>query len=173
MFICPTSGLDATYCTMSKPSIPGFKGDLVTSVDEEYDSLLQRWAKNSIRPAALIACVKDEADVQLVLAYAKEENLEIVVKCELRARLRKLTPGGGHSAAGGASTTGIVIDLSRHMNKFEIDVDNGTVRVDGGCRFQPVEEAALDKGLMIPAGTVNDVSAFAKRADARLGSAGQ
>lgn len=48
------------------------------------------------------------------------------------------------------------------MSKFEIDEEQQTVRVDGGCRFQPIEEAALKRGLMIPAGTVNDVSDLAK-----------
>lgn len=72
---------------MSKPIIPGFTGDLVTSSDNEYESLLHRWAKNSIRQAAVIACAKDEADVLLVLAYAKDNDMELVVKCEARIRL--------------------------------------------------------------------------------------
>lgn len=61
----------------------GFRGDWVTPKHEDYVELIQRCARNAIKRASVVACVKDEGDVLFAMEYAKRCQLDIAVKCEL------------------------------------------------------------------------------------------
>jgi hypothetical protein len=57
---------------MSSPAIiPGFKGDLVTPDHADFDALIQRCAKSTVKRPLIVACVKDEEGVQLAIRFAK------------------------------------------------------------------------------------------------------
>jgi len=58
--------------------------------------------------ARLVASVKDNQDVSLVIEFARKNNLPLAIK------------GGGHSTAGSSSSEGVVIDLSRYVNTVEV-----------------------------------------------------
>ena len=56
--------------------------------------------------------------------------------------------GGGTSVAGNAIGTGVVIDLSRHVNRvLEIDAEARTARVEPGVILTDLQEAAAPHGL--------------------------
>lgn len=123
-----------------------FKGELVTPHDPDYEQVIDRWAANARRRAAVVAFVKDEHDVALAIKYARAAGLRIAIK------------GGGHSQAGTSSCEGgLIIDLSRHMNTVRIDPDEKLAYVQGGAQWGQLDHAAMKYGLAGVAGTVNHV----------------
>lgn len=81
--------------------IAGFKGEVITPADSDYTEIRHRWARNATKDAAVIACVKDEADVVLAVRHAQAKGLDIAVKCKwlidawTRAKPRQ-AEGTGH-----------------------------------------------------------------------------
>lgn len=123
-----------------------FKGDLVTPESSQYTDAIARWAINASKKAQVVAFAKDAQDVALAIKYARDNKLDFAIK------------GGGHSSAGNSSSTGIVVDLTRYLNKVDIDEKKQLGYVGGGCIWADVDKAAIDKGLATVAGTVNHVS---------------
>lgn len=125
------------------------KGDIVTPSNPDYKASIARWASNAERNAKIVVFVKDQKDVALSLAYARGNKLPLAVR------------GGGHSSSGASSSEdGLVIDLSRHLNRVRIDPDQRLAYVEGGAVWESVEKAAIEHGLASVAGTVNHVSLF-------------
>ena len=123
-----------------------FHGDIVTPTDTSYEEAITRWAFNAKRRAKIVAFVKDEADIGLALEYAQTNSLPIAVR------------GGGHSAGGASSSEdGLVIDLSRYLNKVRVDPKRKVAFVGGGALWEAVDKAAMKHGLASVAGTVNHV----------------
>ena len=123
-----------------------FKGDIVTPADPNYKDAIARWAANAERPARIVAFVKDAADVSLALRYARDNNLQVAIRC------------GGHSASGASSAKdGLVVDLSRYFNYAVADPDTRTVRVGGGAIWDTVEKECIKYNLATVAGTVSHV----------------
>jgi FAD/FMN-containing dehydrogenase len=122
-----------------------FKGDVVTPSDADYTDAISRWAANAERNAQVVAFVKNAQDVALAIKYARQNKLDIAIKC------------GGHSAGGASSTEGLVIDLSRHMNTVRVDPEQKLAYIGGGALWAQVDKAAIEHELATVAGTVNDV----------------
>ncbi|TCD64600.1 hypothetical protein EIP91_003865 [Steccherinum ochraceum] len=123
-----------------------FKGDLITPSHPEYHKALDRWAANSIRPAAVVAFVKDARDVGLAIGYARASGLRIAVR------------GGGHSISGASSSDGgLVVDLSRYMNNVRIDAKKKLAYAQGGANWRAVDIASVQHGLAAVGGTVNHI----------------
>ncbi|KAH9894367.1 FAD-binding domain-containing protein [Cubamyces lactineus] len=121
-----------------------FKGDLVQPGDPGYGQAIARWAKNAARKAAVVAFVKDEADVASAIAYARKAGLPIAIK------------GGGHNpSAASSSEGGLVIDLSRYLAGVRVDADKKLAYVGGGAIWETVDKAAIEYGLATVGGTVN------------------
>ncbi len=126
-----------------------FKGDIVTPSDPGYLEAIDRWAHNAARRANIVAFVKDSQDVVLAIKYARAANLSIAIR------------GGGHSASGASSSEGgLVIDLSRHLNKVRVDAEKKLGYLDGGALWKTVDETAIQHGLATVGGTVNHVSLY-------------
>ena len=124
-----------------------FKGDLITPSSPDYEQAIERWAKNAIRKANLIAFVKDEQDVALALKYATTNKIPFAIK------------GGGHNVTGASSAEGgLVIDLSRYLNGAHVDPVEKLAYVGGGAIWEAVDKAAIQHGLATVGGTVNHVS---------------
>jgi len=122
-----------------------FKGDIVTPQDQGYETVIDRWAANARRRAAVVAFVKDAKDVALAIMYAQKAALRIAIR------------GGGHSAAGTSSSEGgLIIDLSRCLNQVRVHADKKLAFVQGGAIWRTVDEAAIKYGLACVAGAVND-----------------
>ncbi|MGK0737042.1 D-2-hydroxyglutarate dehydrogenase YdiJ [Yokenella regensburgei] len=100
----------------------GFTGDTATG----YADRLTMATDNSIYQLLPDAVVfpRSTADVALLARLASEERFASLV----------FTPrGGGTGTNGQALNQGIVVDLSRHMNRIiEINPDEGWVRVEAG-----------------------------------------
>jgi FAD/FMN-containing dehydrogenase len=130
-----------------------FKGDIVTPSDSDYATSIARWATNANRNAKIVAFVKDSEDVSLAIKFVKANKLPLAIK------------GGGHSTAGGSSAeSGLVIDLSRHVNKVKVDAENRLAYVGGGALWADFDKATIEHGLAGVAGTVNHtgVGGYAK-----------
>ncbi|KAH8102185.1 hypothetical protein BXZ70DRAFT_58556 [Cristinia sonorae] len=121
-----------------------FKGELVTPADAGYTEAIARWARNAVRKAKIVAFVKDAEDVSVALKYAKASRLSVAIR------------GGGHNAAAASSCTdGLVIDLSRYLNKVTVDADKKLAYVGGGSLWKTVDEECMKHGLATVGGTVN------------------
>ncbi|USD64125.1 FAD-binding and (Fe-S)-binding domain-containing protein [Vibrio sp. SCSIO 43136] len=115
----------------------GFKGDIELS----YASRLAVATDNSVYQQLPQAVVlpKDTADVQLIGKLSYQEKYERVA----------FSPRGGGTGTNGQSLTqGIVVDLSRHMNKvLEINPEEGWVRVQTGIVKDQLNDAVRSHGF--------------------------
>lgn len=126
--------------------ISNVQGDVVTPESVDYEKSIARWATNAQRRAKVIVFVKSDEDVADALKFAKVNNLSVAVR------------GGGHSPSGASSVQdGLVIDLSRHMNKAIVNPQTKTAAVGGGAVWEAVDKAAMEYGLATVGGTVNHV----------------
>lgn len=126
-----------------------FKGDIVTPSDDGYEQAIQRWARNLVKRASIVAYVKDAEDVALALKYAQEAGLEIAVHC------------GGHSYAGTSSTDGgLVVDLSKYIDYVRTDPETRLAYVGGGAKWGTFDRENMKYGLAGVAGTVHHVRIF-------------
>jgi len=123
------------------------KGEAITAEHPDYTKAISRWAANAERRAKVVAFVKDSEDVTTALNFAQANGLSIAVR------------GGGHHAGGASSIEdGLVIDLSRHLNKVKVDPLKKLAYVGGGALWGAVDKEAIKHGLATVAGTVNHVS---------------
>ncbi|QHV99724.1 FAD-binding oxidoreductase [Spirosoma endbachense] len=90
-------------------------------------------------PALIVRCAT-ETDVVTSVNFAREHDLLLAIK------------GGGHNGAGlGVCQEGLVIDLSP-MKHIEVNPDERTVRVQGGCLLRELDAATHAHGLAVPTG---------------------
>lgn len=115
----------------------GFQGEIaddlgLRTVLSTDNSIYQRLPQAAVFP-------RDEADVQRLA--------RLLVRPEFRAVV--LTPRGGGTGTNGQSLTdGIVVDLSRHMNRIlEINVEERWVRVQSGVVKDQLNAALKPHGL--------------------------
>ncbi|RUO81332.1 hypothetical protein CWI84_00815 [Idiomarina tyrosinivorans] len=102
----------------------------------------------------LIAATDNSVYQQLPQAIVYPTNAEDVSKvgallAESRFETIKTSPRGGGTGTNGQSlTSGIVVDLSRHMNRvLEINVEEGWVRVEAGLVKDQLNDALRPHGF--------------------------
>jgi FAD/FMN-containing dehydrogenase len=118
--------------------------DVVTPEDPAYDEARRIWNGLIDRRPALIARPRDAAEVARAIAHARAAGLAIAVRC------------GGHSVPGHSSLDGgLVIDLSVHLGRVEVDPAARRVRVDGGALLGALDRATQQYGLVVPSGHVS------------------
>ncbi len=79
---------------------------------------------------------KSKEDVKAVIAFANEEGISIIPR------------GGGTGLAGGVVGPGLVMDMSKHMNKvLELNVDEKWVRVEPGVVLDELNAYLKPHGL--------------------------
>ena len=116
--------------------------------DPEVEEFVQAFGALEGRDAQVVAFVRNCDDVTHALRYAKAAGLPIAVR-----------GGGGHNTAGCSSIEGgLVIDLSRHLNRVSIDPEKKVAYVQGGAVGATVDKEAIKYGLATVCGTVNHVS---------------
>jgi len=115
----------------------GFQGEIADELGTRMvlstdNSIYQRLPQAAVFP-------RDEADVQRLA--------RLLVRPEFRAVV--LTPRGGGTGTNGQSLTdGIIVDLSRHMNRIlEINVEERWVRVQSGVVKDQLNAALKPHGL--------------------------
>jgi FAD/FMN-containing dehydrogenase len=124
-------------------STDGFDGELLRGSDPGYDAARHLWnAMIDKRPAVIARC-RSTAHVVAAQARAREDVLEVAVRC------------GGHSVSGLSSTEGgMMIDL-RPMNRVVVDPDGRRARVQGGTLLGEFDRAAGAFGLATTGGMVH------------------
>jgi len=120
-----------------------FAGEVVLPDDPGYDRARAVWNKMFDRRPAVIVRPVGADSVAGALRFAREQELEVAVRC------------GGHSIPGLSTCDhGIVIDLSA-MRGAQVDQAQKVARVNGGALLAELDEAAQAHGLVCPVGVVS------------------
>jgi FAD/FMN-containing dehydrogenase len=116
------------------------RGPVLQPGDPDYDSARALWNGMIDRRPALIARCAGAADVQLAVAFARQNALPLAVR------------GGGHNIAGLAlCDDGLVIDLSG-MRHVTVDPRARRAWVGGGALLSDVDHETQSCGLAVPLG---------------------
>ncbi|WP_105901824.1 D-2-hydroxyglutarate dehydrogenase YdiJ [Vibrio gangliei] len=114
----------------------GFRGD----IEQTYASRLAVATDNSVYQQLPQAVVlpKDNQDVQLIARIGAQEKYATIT----------FSPRGGGTGTNGQSLTkGIVVDMSRYMNKvLEVNSEEGWVRVQSGVVKDQLNDAVRSYG---------------------------
>ena len=123
--------------------INGFRGRLINSDHDDYDSARAVWNGAIDRRPRLIARCIGTADVVAAVRFARDHDLEIAIR------------GGGHNVAGTAvCDDGIVIDLSA-TRAVRVDPKGRTAWVQGGALWGDVDHETQAHGLATTGGIVS------------------
>ena len=126
-------------------TLADIRGRVIAPDHPEYDQARKLFYGDIDKRPSTIVRVADVADVQRVVAAARDRGLDLAVR------------SGGHSIAGHSTTDGgIVIDL-RSMSCIEIDADDRTAWVETGATAIQVTEAAARHGLVVGFGDSGSV----------------
>jgi FAD/FMN-containing dehydrogenase len=121
------------------------RGRVITPDDAEYDQARMIVSGEVDPHPPAIVRVADAADVASVVTFARENGIELAVRC------------GGHSGAAHSTTDrGIVLDL-RDMKTLDIDADARTAWAETGLTAGEVSTAAAAHGLAIGFGDTGSV----------------
>ena len=117
-------------------------GEVITPDDAAYDDARRLWNAVHDRRPAVIVKPTTATKVATAVRFAREHDLEIVVK------------SGGHSSAGLKGADGcLVVDLSE-MRGVEVDPRTRIARSNGGALLGELDIAAQAHGLVCPTGVV-------------------
>ena len=117
--------------------------EFLVAGDEGYDESRRVWNAMVDRRPALVARCRDARDVVAAIARARDEGLEIGVRC------------GGHSVVGLAVPEGgLMIDLTP-MGAVRVDVERRRAWVQGGALLGALDAATQPHGLATTAGNVS------------------
>lgn len=117
---------------------------VLTPESEGYQASIKRWSDAIEKRAGVVVFVESAQDVSTCIKWCRQYLIDFVV-C-----------GGKHSSSGASSIEGgLVIDLSSKLREVKVDPDTKTLRVQGGCIWKDVDEAAGKYGLAMVGGTVN------------------
>ncbi|MFE1442270.1 FAD-binding oxidoreductase [Streptomyces sp. NPDC058739] len=119
--------------TVRLPGEPGF--------EENSGAFNKRYA--DIRAAGVLS-VASVADVARGIAWAREQGVPVVAR------------GGGHSYAGQAATTGLVLDL-HGLRTVTVDRERELVTVGGGARSGDLYAELQRHDLAVPLGNSEEV----------------
>jgi FAD/FMN-containing dehydrogenase len=139
--------LDGSPTTIEQAALKELRGSLRGPVllagDPGYDQARRVLNESIDRFPAIVVQPTGVADVQQAVAFARDHELLLAVKC------------GGHSP-GGKSTCdrGMQIDLSRFRG-VRVDPGSRTAWVDGGSLLGELDHEAMALGLVTTAGTVS------------------
>jgi FAD/FMN-containing dehydrogenase len=122
-------------------------GEVIVPGDATYDDARRLWnAMHDRRPAVIVRPTSAER-VATAIRFAREHDLEIVVRA------------GGHSAAGLTGRAGgLVVDLSS-MRGVDVDPGKRIARANGGALLGELDVAAQAHGLVCPVGVVGHTGA--------------
>jgi FAD/FMN-containing dehydrogenase len=118
-------------------------GKVILPGENGYDEARAIWNGMFDKHPAIITRCMNTNDVVNAVNFGRDNNLLIAIK------------GGGHNSAGKAvCDDGIMIDLSL-MQQIDVDTDNNTVMVEGGCLLGAVDTATQKYGLAVSSGIVS------------------
>jgi len=122
--------------------VVGLVADLKSAVRGEVDASARRRAEFSTDASnyrvvpQVVVFPRDPEDALAALEVARAGGVPVTAR------------GAGTSVAGNAVGPGVVLDLSRHVNRvLELDPEAGTARVEPGVVMAALQEAAAPHGL--------------------------
>jgi FAD/FMN-containing dehydrogenase len=119
-----------------------FHGPVLVPGDAAYDAARRVFNGMVDRRPALVVQPLDAADVQLVVRFARQNQLRVSVR------------GGGHSAPGHAvCDRGVMIDLSR-LKAIQVDPVGATATAEGGVTWGEFDAATQVHGLAVTGGRI-------------------
>ncbi|WP_443075255.1 FAD-linked oxidase C-terminal domain-containing protein [Streptomyces sp. NBC_01483] len=133
---------DGTSGAADPPDVDGLRAALAADMRGEvaFDvtarALTTMDASNYRRVPLGVVCPRDADDVAAALSVCRAHGVPVVPR------------GGGTSIAGQATGTGVVLDLTRHMNRIvALDPETRTAVVQPGVVLDRLQEAAAPHGL--------------------------
>jgi FAD/FMN-containing dehydrogenase len=118
--------------------------DVIAPGDAEYEQARRIWNGLIDRRPALIARPRDAREVAAAVLHARRRGLSLAVR------------SGGHSVPGHSTVDGgLVLDLSAHLNRVEVDPQSRRVRAGGGTLLGTLDRATQEHRLVIPSGHVS------------------
>lgn len=123
----------------------GSAGRVITATDSDYDKVRTvMYGGPDKRPASIVR-VGDAADIAAVIAFARDNRLELAIR------------SGGHSGAGhSTSEGGLVIDV-RDLTGIDIDAASRTVWVGAGVTAMELTQALAPHQLIVGFGDAGSV----------------
>jgi FAD/FMN-containing dehydrogenase len=120
----------------------GYRGQALRPGDAEYDAARAVYNRMIDRRPAVIVRPTGAADIRDAVAFAREKQLPLAVRC------------GGHSVAGVSMVEGgVQIDLSS-LKGVHIDPERGTAICNAGALWGEYDREAEMFGLATPGGRV-------------------
>jgi FAD/FMN-containing dehydrogenase len=121
----------------------GFDGEIVRPADPEYDAARHPWNGMIDKRPALVARPRGTAEVARLVRFARQNDLEIAVRC------------GGHGTSGQSITEGgLVIDLGL-MRAVRVDPGARRAWVQGGALLRDVDRESQLHGLATTGGVIS------------------
>jgi FAD/FMN-containing dehydrogenase len=127
----------------NRPMIPGFAGAVIGPSDGGYASHCEIWNAMVDKHPALVARASSASDVAAAIRFARQQDLEIGVKCGGHGVLGLCVPDGG-----------LMIDLTP-MSEVRVDAQQRRAWVGGGALLRYLDQASLPHGLATTAGNVS------------------
>jgi FAD/FMN-containing dehydrogenase len=140
--------LSGAEITMAGSAVEAFRhrlrGSLIDPDDMDYEQARKVWNGMIDKRPALIARCTGVADVVASIAFARQHDLLVAIRC------------GSHNAAGHATCDGgLVIDLSP-MKGIRVDAARRRVHAQGGVLWGELDRETQVYGLGTTGGAVND-----------------
>lgn len=121
------------------------------------DDVLKKYSRDTslfeIKPTAVIF-PEDFHDLSEIVRFVTDKKHENPI-LSITAR------SGGTDMTGGAIGEGLILDFTKHLNKFEINEENKTATVEPGVFYRDFEKESLKKDLLMPVYPASkDIAAF-------------
>ncbi|KAJ6028033.1 hypothetical protein N7540_003609 [Penicillium herquei] len=129
--------LSDRYAIQLRHELKDTEAKILTPGEEGYVELISRWNEACEKEAGAIVLVTSSSEVSLVVAFASQHSIPIVVQ------------GGGYSTSGASSTHGGIVISMTSMRKILVDPASKTVAVQGGATWAEVDQAAANEGLAV------------------------
>lgn len=137
----------ATAAVLDKSTIADLlahvRGDIIQPGDPTYEVARRVYNAQINRRPAVIIRAADAADVMTTVGIARDHHFDLSIR------------GGSHNVVGfGTNDGGVVLDLSR-MKGIRLDLDQRTVRAEGGVTWGDLDHATHPFGYAVPGGIIS------------------
>ncbi|KAI0490938.1 hypothetical protein F4859DRAFT_508728 [Xylaria cf. heliscus] len=115
---------------------------LISREHPDFEAMQTYFSKKPRVQPALITRPQTAEDVQVLVRYCAQNNIEFVVRT------------GGPDTPGGTEGQDVLWIDMRDIDHLEVGGDKTTARIGGGILFRGLTEALAENGLVTPAATI-------------------